>query len=1179
MPDSRDLIVGVLAAQAGFVTPEQVLRAAAAGLVDGQEGTILTWLERHGALSAERRRIVEALADEAIRARSGDARAVAASLGAAGKLLETLASGTPPMAPAPSSATGLPRGGQAEVPLERAGQYTRLHELGRGSQSVVRAARDEIVGREVALKELAPVGATGSTDATRAAQARFLREVRLIAGLDHPGIVAVLELAHREDGTLFCAEKLIRGRTLQASLALCQSLADRLRLLRHVVDACQAIAYAHAKRIVHRDLKPSNVMVGEYGETVVVDWGLAKRREEKDEVVPLASAIADPLLTVAGIALGTPAYMSPEQARGDVAAIDARSDVFSLGAILYQVLTGRPPFEGANAEHIMEKVRLGRFAKVLALSPEAPPELAAIAERALSFQPAERYEDAAALAKELSTFLAGGKVGAYRYGAWELVKKFAATHRTLTTSLAVAIGALVMSAAVVAFRLHATRVALASSLAERAYSSETEGDWAQAAAYFAAAREQHDTSEARWGVGLAAERATERILAKHGPAGSFTDVGVLPDGRAIALGQMGNVIEVREVESGTKLWSLDTERVFAAVLLPTGHLRLTVKEGWAFYDAATGDRLALLDRNSVGRPCPATYPAPVVALRGKLFFRAEGAPPRILANDVSADERCFVSRDYRRAAYVDVSENIQLIDVEDGRRIASRPASGLRGMFFTAHGLVIAKLGRIEVVGGPQGDFTIELPESGFGETQTKVGGDAVSPDGHLVVLARLGSNRADVIDFRTRSIRGTLHYAAGWPRLAFSRDGQEIFAAGIQSGSTLDGWRLPTDEMPTKHPGAWRFLSVNFSTTGHRFLIVDTSRRRYELYGAGDELIGSGAVSDELHSVFLSGDGTAVLLVDEGGKPRPPRIREWSRRLEAALPPLSSGRDDGRRIARRRDRGGRARGLGHAGRSGRLHRDGATRRLRHLRRPIARRQPRGLGAERDRHRARPHVRRRADLEDRGRRRPRLLVQPRFDSHRLGLPRPDRALGRLDGAVDLERPPQDPVAERFPLVFRRTRAPPSIRDARDRAPRRRERRKASALLRRRHRVAGGGLRPARPAAEAGHDRHELGLPPAAATGHRKARFHARANARSNRARAPGRRARGGALGRLRPKPQLNEGELELGPEGLRVEAIALHPAHHLGPALPDRSRDRAQVPAVLAEERDELAAGAAAHRR
>src|SRR5262249_6146649 len=160
----------------------------------------------------------------------------------------------------------------------------RLRELGRGSQSVVRAARDEIVGREVALKELVALAEPGKDHSSRAARARFLREVRLVAGLDHPGLGNILQLGRRGDRALFLAQKLIRGETLQARLARCHSLADRLVLLRNVLDASQAIGFAHSKRVIHRDLKPSNIMVGEYGETVVVDWGLAKHQEEAEDV-------------------------------------------------------------------------------------------------------------------------------------------------------------------------------------------------------------------------------------------------------------------------------------------------------------------------------------------------------------------------------------------------------------------------------------------------------------------------------------------------------------------------------------------------------------------------------------------------------------------------------------------------------------------------------------------------------------------------------------------------------------------------------------------------------------------------------------------------------------------------------------------------------------------------------
>jgi len=208
---------------------------------------------------------------------------------------------------------------------------------------------------------------------------------------------------------------------------------------------------------------------------------------------------------------------------------------------------------------------------------------------------------------------------------------------------------------------------------------------------------------------------------------------------------------------------------------------------------------------------------------------------------------------------------VQVVAVEDGRKLGGRSPVGLRSMLFSPHGLVLVEEGRLEVIAGPEGDFTVALPDAGFGNYQRRLGGEVVSPDGHLVVVARLGSNRADVVDLRTRASRGTLNYGPGWPRFAFSLDGRRVYAAGLVQATSLDGWLLPPDEVPTTHPGKWQFWSIAFSTSGQRFLIVDGSTNQFELYGPAGDRLASGAVSATGNGNQFAGEGPAVLFSDRG--------------------------------------------------------------------------------------------------------------------------------------------------------------------------------------------------------------------------------------------------------------------------------------------------------------------------
>lgn len=282
---------------------------------------------------------------------------------------------------------------------------TRLHAT--GGIGRVWLAHDSEFGRDVALKELRP---------ERAAQpvhkARFLQEARITGQLEHPGIVPVYELARGSDNQqLFYTRGFVKGRTLTDAARAHHrnridghaATLDLVTLLNAFVTVCNTLAYAHSRGVIHRDLKGQNVVLGDFGEVVVLDWGLAKLVDRLGGDVDFASVVLDDEesgegLTIQGQTVGTPAYMAPEQASGRLDQIDRHTDIYGLGAMLYEILTGHPPFAGSDTHEVLRKVREEPPLPPREIWAEVPPALQDICLRALAKNPADRFRSASELA-------------------------------------------------------------------------------------------------------------------------------------------------------------------------------------------------------------------------------------------------------------------------------------------------------------------------------------------------------------------------------------------------------------------------------------------------------------------------------------------------------------------------------------------------------------------------------------------------------------------------------------------------------------------------------------------------------------------------------------------------------------------------------------------------------------
>ncbi len=409
-------------------------------------------------------------------------------------------------------------------------------------------AYDLRLNRTVAVKELlAPKGE---------AKERFAREVYLTARLQHPSIVPVYEAGRWHDGEPFYAMKLVSGRSMLDRIEEAKSLEQRLALVPHVLAVAEAMAYAHAKKTIHRDLKPANVMIGEFGETIVIDWGLAKELGETGVEVPDGDSTIRHKLTNAGAVVGTPAYMPPEQAMGHP--VDERADVYSIGALLYHVLTGQPPYDGKSIGEVLKKLVSQPPVPIEKHVRGVPGELRAITEKAMARHRDQRYTTARELAADLRSFSTGQMISVERHSPAAIVRRFLKRYRT---ALALTIFFVALLSALGAYSVQRVIKARDSAALSEANAVLRSEQWMLAHIRSLLARDPNEAAAWMKQIGsgspvfghlrtlLADAKAKGVATVLRGHTGPLSDIAFSPDGKMlVTLGE----------DRSLKLWDAAT---------------------------------------------------------------------------------------------------------------------------------------------------------------------------------------------------------------------------------------------------------------------------------------------------------------------------------------------------------------------------------------------------------------------------------------------------------------------------------------------------------------------------------------------------------------------------------------------------------------------------------------------
>lgn len=781
--------------------------------------------------------------------------------------------------------------------LEGGGRYEIKQDVASGGMGTIYRVWDADLRRNLAMKVMhgrkSPVTeGSGGAPVDPERLGRFLEEAQITGQLDHPGVVPVHDLGIDSSGKCYFTMRFVRGRELKEVLDLGRAAKDgwtRTKVLGVILKVCEAMAYAHSKGVVHRDLKPANVMVGRFGETYVMDWGLARvlgRRDSHDlRLKPQpedASALSlvrtvrreetelnpeSPLVTMDGDVIGTPSYMAPEQARGKLEEVGPRSDVYSLGSILYYMLTGQVPYvrpgERVSPHTVLSRVLEGPPTRVEKLAPHEPPELVAICAKAMERDVAKRYASMLEVADDIQAFLENRVVRAYERGAMAEFKKWVVRNKGMAAGIA---GMLLLSLASAVFFVVQQRQ---ENEALRNKERETLAAKDDALKNLTRARASEEKANAS--LELANQRSEE--------ADKQAAIARNNEERAQRLGYAANILAAD--------YSIQLNEMAEA----RARLRLAVDElrgwEWRHLSLRTNAPLANLGKFTGVEALafrPGENEAILLTGQGRVIVKDLQTLREVPPEDISVASAELVSTlrklfsnlsfslngDGSRIAIVGEIPGVQVFDLDEGKRAPGVPSTGLPGHAAATSAVSFSPNGRYLASGDDDGQILVrdalnwEILQRFSGHI-LQVTGLAWSPDSaHLASSSRdgtlrvwdLASGRAPIV---MRGHRGAAR------AIAWDLEGQELFSSG--EDGAINQWEVSSGRLIRSflgHEGPVHALDYD---PNRGLLVTGSNDRTVRIWnvstGASKVLRGHEAAVKE---VAFDDSGERVLSGDQDG-------------------------------------------------------------------------------------------------------------------------------------------------------------------------------------------------------------------------------------------------------------------------------------------------------------------------